>query len=265
MNHQETYRCIIKSSQNKNRKKLKKTDIEYIYYENHHINPRCLGGTDEKENLVLLTSKEHFVCHKLLTYIYPHNRGIILAFHRMVFSKNGYIPNSRNYAYLLELLKTTPFSEETKQKIRNKRKLQIVSTGWHHSEESKNINRIKHLKENLTSEMLLKMKKPKSEEHKKKLSEANKGFIVSNETKLKISNANKGKIPTKETKLKISNSKKGQIFSEEHRKKLSEAHLGKKRNPHSEETKLKIKNSNMGKKHKMKTKIINYDESIQKR
>jgi hypothetical protein len=37
-----------------------------IYYEAHHILPRSLGGTDDKENLVLLTLREHFLCHKLL-------------------------------------------------------------------------------------------------------------------------------------------------------------------------------------------------------
>jgi hypothetical protein len=37
------------------------------YVEEHHVLPRCLGGTDEKDNLVKLTAKEHFICHLLLT------------------------------------------------------------------------------------------------------------------------------------------------------------------------------------------------------
>ena len=36
------------------------------YSEKHHIIPRCLGGTDKKENLVRLTAREHFICHRLL-------------------------------------------------------------------------------------------------------------------------------------------------------------------------------------------------------
>lgn len=40
------------------------------YFEEHHIVPRSLGGTDSDENLVLLTFKEHFVCHHLLTKMY---------------------------------------------------------------------------------------------------------------------------------------------------------------------------------------------------
>jgi hypothetical protein len=36
------------------------------YYELHHIIPKCLGGNNKKENLVLLTAKEHYICHLLL-------------------------------------------------------------------------------------------------------------------------------------------------------------------------------------------------------
>ncbi len=40
-------------------------------YENHHIIPKCVGGTNDKDNLVLLTTREHFVIHKLLVKIFP--------------------------------------------------------------------------------------------------------------------------------------------------------------------------------------------------
>jgi AraC-like DNA-binding protein len=32
----------------------------------HHIIPRCMGGTDDSDNLVVLTYKEHRLCHRLL-------------------------------------------------------------------------------------------------------------------------------------------------------------------------------------------------------
>ncbi|CAH9013668.1 putative homing endonuclease [Vibrio phage 277E43-1] len=35
-------------------------------FEIHHILPRCLGGTDENNNLVKLTYREHFLAHRLL-------------------------------------------------------------------------------------------------------------------------------------------------------------------------------------------------------
>ena len=37
------------------------------YTENHHIIPRSLGGSDDADNLVVLTAREHFLCHWLLT------------------------------------------------------------------------------------------------------------------------------------------------------------------------------------------------------
>lgn len=37
-----------------------------IYCEKHHIIPKSFGGSDNSDNLVKLTFREHFVCHKLL-------------------------------------------------------------------------------------------------------------------------------------------------------------------------------------------------------
>ena len=36
------------------------------YGEFHHIIPRSLGGCNSKENIVKLTAREHFICHRLL-------------------------------------------------------------------------------------------------------------------------------------------------------------------------------------------------------
>jgi hypothetical protein len=37
------------------------------YTEAHHIVPKSLGGTDEKTNIINLSARAHFVCHRLLT------------------------------------------------------------------------------------------------------------------------------------------------------------------------------------------------------
>jgi hypothetical protein len=37
------------------------------YYENHHVVPKALGGSNEKVNIVKLTYREHFLAHWLLT------------------------------------------------------------------------------------------------------------------------------------------------------------------------------------------------------
>ena len=39
---------------------------ETIYVERHHIIPKSMGGSDDPCNLVKLTPREHFVCHRLL-------------------------------------------------------------------------------------------------------------------------------------------------------------------------------------------------------
>jgi len=69
-------------------------------------------------------------------------------------------------------------------------------------------------------------------ETKLKISNGNKGKIISDETKLKIGNFNRGKIISDETKLKMSLSHKGKRkgikFSKKHRYNLKVSHVGKK-------------------------------------
>lgn len=55
------YYQIVNRAKSENRKKY-----EGVYYESHHILPKSLGGSNKKYNLVLLTAREHFVCHWLL-------------------------------------------------------------------------------------------------------------------------------------------------------------------------------------------------------
>jgi len=43
------------------------------YFERHHIIPKSLGGSDNASNLVELTSREHFICHWLLTKMLPNS------------------------------------------------------------------------------------------------------------------------------------------------------------------------------------------------
>lgn len=42
------------------------------YTEVHHIVPRCLKGSDESDNLVRLTARQHFICHLLLTKMFKY-------------------------------------------------------------------------------------------------------------------------------------------------------------------------------------------------
>jgi hypothetical protein len=44
------------------------------YIETHHIIPKCLGGNDNKDNLVELTAREHFIVHWLLSKMVVETR-----------------------------------------------------------------------------------------------------------------------------------------------------------------------------------------------
>jgi hypothetical protein len=61
------YYNIILNIKQENRKPLSRESLEFVYYEKHHIEPKSLGGSNLPENLVLLTAREHFICHLLLT------------------------------------------------------------------------------------------------------------------------------------------------------------------------------------------------------
>jgi hypothetical protein len=64
MNYKKVYDRIIAEAERQCRYKTG-------YYERHHILPKSLGGDDDPDNLVYLTAREHFICHWLLTKIYP--------------------------------------------------------------------------------------------------------------------------------------------------------------------------------------------------
>ena len=78
------YLTIYKSLVYKRRKNpLCKKDV---YCESHHIIPRSLGGGDNKDNIVNLLPREHYIAHRLLTYITSgrDRRKMMWALHRLV-------------------------------------------------------------------------------------------------------------------------------------------------------------------------------------
>lgn len=60
------------------------------YHERHHIAPKCMGGTNDEENLIDLYAREHFEAHRLLALENPENDSIVFAWTCMAFAKNGF-------------------------------------------------------------------------------------------------------------------------------------------------------------------------------
>jgi len=68
MDYKKLYKNLIES-----RKFLGRKKYEGELFHRHHIVPKSLGGSSEKENIVLLTPKEHFIAHRLLVKCQKNN------------------------------------------------------------------------------------------------------------------------------------------------------------------------------------------------
>lgn len=102
MNYQKIYQNLIEKRQY--------NPVEG-YSESHHIIPRYIGGSDNYENLIYLSAREHFIAHVLLVKIYKNKYAA-----NMMSNFKKY--NSKQYSWLKELHFNTPVSEETKEKFR---------------------------------------------------------------------------------------------------------------------------------------------------
>ena len=69
------------------------------YFETHHIIPKCLGGSNDRENLVALTPEEHFLAHQLLVKIY-NNHKLVYAANMMCISSPTTKRNNKLYGWL---------------------------------------------------------------------------------------------------------------------------------------------------------------------
>jgi hypothetical protein len=100
MNYQLHYNKLIDKAVSEGRKKYKKDDIRYVYYEKHHIIPRCMGGTDDRGNIVLLLASEHYLAHQLLVKIYPDHHGILYSAIRLTHSPSKQRTNNKLHSWL---------------------------------------------------------------------------------------------------------------------------------------------------------------------
>lgn len=125
------YFSIVNRAKSQNRSKSKDN-----YFEKHHIIPKSLNGRNTKDNLVLLTAKEHYICHLLLVKMTEgkDKANMFFAFKSMNIS-NEYTKrhNAKSFEFFRIAFRNsicgenhprygTTVSDETKAKISSTRK-----------------------------------------------------------------------------------------------------------------------------------------------
>ena len=98
---------------------LDKRTVDY-YVEIHHILPKCMGGSDDESNLVMLTGREHVICHMLLERMYPDNPKLIYAIQRISTSKTGEHLSPRQVDYIRKRFSETRKNPEKTSEMRLK-------------------------------------------------------------------------------------------------------------------------------------------------
>jgi hypothetical protein len=73
------------------------------YKEKHHIIPKCMGGTNDENNIATLTAEEHFVAHQLLVKIYPNNKKLVYALSKMCCGSNKNKRTNRWYGWIRKI------------------------------------------------------------------------------------------------------------------------------------------------------------------
>lgn len=176
MNYKKIYDDLIDNAKNR--------VLENVYIEEHHIVPRCMKGSNDKDNKIKLLAKEHFIAHLLLCKIYPEEFGLLHAFFRMCNLKKYGTMSCRKYEWVRikyskkcrEFRKDKTWEDVLGIEIANKAKEKI----------SKTIKE-KYKNREIVNSML---GKHHTEKAKKKISEAMEGEKNSNYVILKIEEQN---------------------------------------------------------------------------
>ena len=172
------------------------------YTETHHIIPHSLGGSDDPDNLVDLTAREHFICHWLLTKMYTGEaRGKMINAMYMMRAES---PHQKRYESKI----TGRIYETLREEY--SRYISKLNTGRIQPPEEKQ----RQLKAQIGRK-----RAPFSEEWRAKLSAAKSG----------INNNRYGVEVSEETRKKISERAKGRKYSAETVEKRAAKIRGSKR------------------------------------
>jgi len=103
-----------------------------IYTEKHHIIPKSLGGSNLQTNLIILTLREHFVCHWLLTKMFD-NKNNKIKMHHALWNMINTRKNVKISSRLYEQLKMKHYQTIQGSQVGEKNGFY----GKHHDEETK--------------------------------------------------------------------------------------------------------------------------------
>jgi hypothetical protein len=205
------------------------------YYEKHHIVPKCMDGTDDDDNLVNLTAREHFVAHQLLCRIHPNNHKLVLAV--MMMCVDNINRNKRNNNKLYEWIRRKfvdnhpSKTEEGREKIRKGLKKYCSSPEFEKKKKILYGNRKEERSCQCGCGEIFEVSKKSSQKfiykHHRKI-----GSTTSLETRMKQSEAAKRYLSTfsKDEMSKRMKNSFGSANAEERGKKISASKKGKKTN-----------------------------------
>ena len=206
----KTYYSLIEKAKRRGWKKAKGR-------ERHHIIPQSLGGSNEKDNLVYITPREHFICHWLLIKMTEGDeRG------KMLYALQGMKAENRFQNRYHTKITARVYEKYRLEHAENHSKNMKGRTAWNkgipQTEEHKEKNRQAALQ-----------RAPKSEKSIAKWKESRAGYKHSEETKKKQSLASKGKPKgpqSEEHKLAISLGGKGVKKKQGHGENVANAVKG---------------------------------------
>jgi hypothetical protein len=191
--------------------------------EKHHILPRCLGGTDDENNLVRFSIRQHYIAHMLLIRMYEGREKYQLEWALFRLSgkpSNRIILTSRQFEKSRSTLHSSLKGRKQSPEHIAKRVAQTTGEG----------NGM-HKKNGRTPTQL---GKPHTEETKEKIRLAQLERFADPD----YVNPNIGRVMLDETKEKISNSKKGKKMPKEFGDQVSKRQIGTTK---TEDTKMKMR------------------------
>jgi len=134
----------------------KKINLEEGYVEKHHIIPKCKGGSNNPDNIIILPARVHFICHYILYKAYPKDIQLAHAFAMMAVNNSHQLRDSKLYEiakmarsialkgvprplWVIDKLKTPKRNKENYKKPKSEIHKQNISDAlkgkkhdWHH-------------------------------------------------------------------------------------------------------------------------------------